>query len=382
MASSMQHQQKKLSNLGEVFSVAKQNQVANGTVVKEGPFYYAFKNPKDLSVECKLHVPGFNMHEWVRRRTPAEKNKMPEFMGSSNIILAPTGYGKTIFSTQLIANFIRYNKQERIAIVLCANSRNAYDRLIAANAIAQKPFLLKEQICYLQKLEPVCELFKKISDMAQSLEHAATGWQDDGDHLEDEQEKQNIADYKAKEKRKIATILNNYTHYIFYFDDCNQYYKDPKTRPFWDLISSQNRHAGVTVIYNMQDISYVPQTIRTNISSLFIIGSLQQAKFVQKNLSGMFPPPYSSSEKKFIQFQTQLRRLFPAKQAIFVFSSFYINAPAPKIFVYKVNKEFVDALLSKETEIVAACEKKLKKLRMAKHQEALAAATTGTQQKS
>lgn len=348
----------KLSNIGDVFNVAKQNQLSDGTVVKEGPHYYAFKNPKDLSTECRIHIPGFNMREWVTRRTAAETNKLPEFMGSSSIILGSSGCGKTIFSTKLISNFIRYNQSERIAIILCAQTKSAYDRLIAANDVASTPFLVKEQICYLSKLELVIDIFKRLADMAAQNDEAAPAscaWTEAVEHIEDESEKKVIVAYKAKERHKIATIFNNYTHFVFYFDDCNQYYKDPKARPFWDLLSSQNRHAGVTVIYNMQDISYVPQSIRTNISNLFLLGNAQQ-RLVHKHLSSMFPQPYGSSEKKFVQFQHQLHKLFPAKQTILVFSAFYVSIP--KIFVYRVNKNFVDSLLAKELELSSARERR------------------------
>jgi hypothetical protein len=327
-------------------------------VVKEGTFF-TFKNPETKKPEATIRIPEYDVNMWVADRL---KN-------TSNMIVAPSGCGKTVLSTLVLSNFIRHHraKGENIAIILCAQTPCAYQSLMAANRIAQTPFLDENQLFYTSTLQPVIDIYWRL----QQAYNAQALLPDESDTTASNERE--IVKFKERQKEKINKLISNWKHFVFYFDDCNEYFKETvkPIKSFWNSLPTQHRHANITVWYNIQDIANIPSSMRTNISTLFVFGVIRQQHIFQKNFGHMFPAPYGNSPKKFGQFQTLIRNLVQSEHLIKTVFIYPAQDPAalqgtPTVYIYKVPQNFADALknaiaqanLTRTTEAAAAATKR------------------------
>ncbi len=331
-----------LLNPANILNFERQNQTNDGCVTREGSFF-TFKNPETKKHEATVRILEFDIKKWVRERLKK----------TSNMIVAPSGGGKTIFTTFMLANFLRYMPEEKIGIILCSQTPSAYIRLKAANNIAQTPFLDENQVYYSSNIESVISIYWKLQeayneqiirpDLAEDLLADA------------DQERSN---FKKKQKERINKLIKNWTHFVFYFDDCSSWYKSKlKTiRTFWESLPTQHRHANITLIYNIQDIGDIPSEMRTNISSLYVVGVIRQLNLFQKNLGYFFPSPYNASPKKFVQFQGQLKSLILPEHLSKSIIIYPAQDPlsqdgASILYVFKVPQIFVDKILDAEKKV-------------------------------
>lgn len=283
-------------------------------------------------LDFKVMLKAFDVDNWVTTK----------FNNIACMLYGKTGGGKTILSTHLIAKYFEQNREaaKKAGIIVIGSHSSAYERLKGLNKHIQDqnekygrndPLLFTEdQIYYTNDINNIKYFFGHLVARKAARENLP---------FEEIQVDQPVS-LKGK---FLDALLNNWESFIFLFDDCMIEFKDKTHAPFWRSFCTTFRHFNITVFYLLQDLAYIPSEMRTNIQTLFVVGT-PPPNIMIRHCGTLLPVNGSKMERLIAKFKTIFSD--PAKTVTIYTDddSSGQNSESPLVLHYKVPTKFAEIL--------------------------------------